>query len=78
MRERHTLPVSERLLMLESEVGRLQSDYESEKGTRARANADILAELKLIRSDVEAMQRKIWMAIGGVGAVTWLIEFLKH
>jgi hypothetical protein len=65
--DRRKLPLNERTLMLEADVSRLQAD-----------NGGILDELKLLRGIVQAMERKIWMAIGAVGAVTWLIQLFKH
>lgn len=74
MRHRTGLPMNERMLMLEGEVGRLQSDYVSEKDTRARANKDLLDEIKGIRTDVNEIQKRMWMAVGAIAMVTWLIQ----
>jgi hypothetical protein len=53
-----------RFCTLESQVKRLVSDAESEKGTRQRANMEISANFEKINRRLTAIERVLWMAFG--------------
>jgi hypothetical protein len=52
----------DRIIRLETRVERIESDIESEKGTRSRANAEIMARLSQV-------EQTVWKGVGAVSAV---------
>lgn len=61
--------------MLETQVGRIESDIESEKGTRSRANADLEIRLR-------SVERSNWMGVGALALLQIILgvilAFAKH
>lgn len=56
--------IDNRVTALEVQVSRIVSDIESEKDTRARANRDVVSELKSIDERLRSIERKAAMLIG--------------
>jgi len=65
-----------RVAVLEAQVGRITSDIESEKGTRARANSEIMETLKDIVRDQRKMEKIIYGGLGGLAALQFIIPLL--
>lgn len=65
-----------RVAVLETQMGRLVSDQESEKGTRSRANDMILSQLKEIVSDQRKIEKIVWTGIGGLAVLQFVIALL--
>lgn len=59
---------------MEAEIGRLQSDRESEKGTRARTNALIHQRLDAIDQQQRKLERIIWMGMGALAALQFILR----
>jgi len=60
----------------ELRLGRIESDIESEKGTRARANSEIIVELKEVRASQIKSDRLIYIGIGVILALEFVIGVL--
>ena len=58
----------------EQQLGRLLSDIESEKGTRARLNAEFTRRLDAIDASQRKLERIIYMAAGGLAVLQYLIS----
>lgn len=69
----------ERLLLLEMRVNRLVSDAESEKRTRAQANADVGMRLDAMDNRLREVERTMWKAAGALGLLLAMLEIsLKY
>jgi len=60
--------IKERIVKLETQVHRFAADLESEKGTRARTNADL--ELRLRKVEVAN-----WKAAGAISVIVVLAQY---
>lgn len=58
-------------------IKRLQSDYESEKGTRVRSNADLTKDIKDVGTRVTNMEKRMYMFLGGLAVISYVIQFVK-
>lgn len=74
-----TLSLLQRTELLEKQVliihyqqQRIVSEVESEKGTRARLNADMLSGVRELEKRVRLLERAIWSGIG----IILFVEFL--
>lgn len=66
--------LGERLVKMELQIGRLVSDYESEKGTRARSVMAIDTTLKDMDLRMRRMERNFYLAAGAVVAADYLFR----
>jgi len=62
-----------RLTVLEVQVKRIVSDIESEKGTRSRAGSDLNARLDQIDHAQRKQERILYIGMGALGALQFLI-----
>lgn len=69
-------PPETRLAILEMQMGRIVSDIESEKGTRARTNEQLFRENKEIRDTQEKHSRMLYMGLGGLMVLQFVIGLL--
>lgn len=69
-------PIDVRVAVLETQVDRIVSDLESEKGTRARVNIEINDKLDKIDDRGRKTERIIWMGLGGLGVLQFVIPVL--
>lgn len=66
----------ERIVRLETQMARIVSDAESEKGTRRRV-ADAIDKRFLVSEErVRQLERTIWMASGTAAGVVAIVVFL--
>lgn len=63
-----------KITQLEAQVGRLASDQESEKGTRARVNAEFTRRLDQIDASQRKLERIIYMGIGGLAVLQFFLS----
>lgn len=63
-----------KIVQMEEQIARLVSDAESEKDTRARANSSITASLKEIELRQSKLERIIYMGLGGLGVLQFLLS----
>lgn len=66
----------ERISRMEQQIGRLVSDYESEKGTRARVNIENNLALKEIDKRIRSIERNLYIAAGAIVAADYLFRML--
>lgn len=69
-------PIEVRLAILETQIERIVSDIESEKGTRARVNSDIIAQLHAIDTTQRKLEKMLWMGIGGLAVLQFLVPMV--
>jgi len=74
MAETETTPV--RLKALELQMGRLESDQDSEKDTRARSNERIFAAIAENNAHLRKMERVVWMGLGALTLLQFVIPLL--
>lgn len=67
-----------KLTQLETQIDRFTSDLESEKATRSRVNSDIMSQLKEIISDQQKSDRIIYMGLGGLAVLQFVVAFVFH
>jgi hypothetical protein len=71
----------QRLIVIETQVGRLLSDHESEKDTRRRFTEYILDKIDVLGKTLDhrlrVLERIIWLAIGGVMVIEFLSKWVK-
>lgn len=65
-----------RVVILETQMARIVSDIESEKDTRARANADFRSEFVGVNQHLAKQDRLFNMAMGAILALQILIPIL--
>lgn len=68
------LALGERLVRMETQIGRLVSDYESEKGTRARTNISVDEKLEALGVRMGRMERNFYLAAGAIVAADYLFR----
>jgi hypothetical protein len=68
--------LSERVVRMETQVGRLVSDAESEKDTRRRVNQDIDKRFTATDARLSKIERTIWTAAGALAVIIFAIEFV--
>jgi hypothetical protein len=61
----------ERVIVLETQVGRIISDIESEKGTRSRTNERLDAR-------IVKLEKSMWMAAGALAFLEFVNMVIKH
>lgn len=71
-------PLSERVAILETQMGRLVSDAESEKDTRRRVSESINQRFIVSEERVRKLEKTIWMASGTVAGVVAIVVFLVN
>ena len=64
--------LEKQILIVHYQQQRIVSEIESEKGTRARLNADMLAGVRELEKRVRLLERAIWSGIG----IILFVEFL--
>ena len=64
-----------KIVQMEEQIARLVSDAESEKDTRSRSNDRITVVLKEIEGRQLKMERIIYMGLGGLGVLQFLLSF---
>lgn len=62
--------LSERIVILETQVHRIVSDIESEKGTRSRANSNLDDRLRKV-------ERTIYLATGGLAVLNIILAWFR-
>jgi hypothetical protein len=73
----HKKDMESRVTILEVQVGRLTSDVESEKATRARSNADLIARFDKLDDRLRISEK--WIAMGaGAIALLQIISWFKN
>lgn len=70
-------PLEQRVVMCELHICRLQSDYESEKRTRAEINKEIFRQLGDNAERTRKIENRIYMAIGALVVVSWVLQILS-
>jgi hypothetical protein len=64
----------------ETRINRIEADIDSEKGTRSRINADIIAEIRVIKNENAKSNKMVHIAMGawfgvqallGLGLAVW-------
>lgn len=76
MSETATKPLETRVTVLEVQYKRIESDIESEKETRARANSALQTNMDGLR-DSQAKNAKVtWILIGGLIVINALLPFI--
>lgn len=73
--EQRTDLLEKKILVLHYQQERLVSDVESEKGTRARLNSDMLAGVRDLEKRVRLLERAIWSGIGVVIFFEFLLKY---
>lgn len=69
----------ERVVRLETQMGRLISHVESEKGTQQRVAESIDKRFVVSEERVRKLEHTIWLAAGAVSVIVMLANmFLKH
>lgn len=74
--EPHEKSVIVRLTVLESRIKRIESDIESEKRTRANANALINAKLDKQSEHMSKQDKIVYIGLGIVGALQFLAPYV--
>lgn len=59
-------------------MGRIVSDIESEKDTRARANHAAMEMLKGIDQSQRKTEKLVWCGLGGLAVLQFIIPLLFH
>jgi hypothetical protein len=65
-----------RVAILETQIGRISSDIESEKGTRARINDRIMESLSTIDAAQRKTEKILWTGLGALGVLQFVIPLL--
>jgi hypothetical protein len=68
--------LSERVVRVETQMGRLVSDAESEKDTRRRVNQSIDQRFAATDLRLNKIERTIWTAAGALAVIIFVIEFV--
>ncbi len=55
-------------------MDRIVADIESEKGTRSRANSDILSEIRVIKLDQRKADKILYGAMGGLAVLQFVLS----
>lgn len=63
-----------KLAQLEGQMSRFAEDLESEKGTRARVNAEFTRQLSQIDTNQRRMERIIYMGLGGLAVLQFFLS----
>lgn len=66
--------MQERVTRLETQMGRIVSDIESEKRTRAEVNKFFMVRLDGIADRIGGIEKKIYMAAGAIGLISLAIQ----
>lgn len=69
-------PLETRVTVLEVQFGRIVSDIESEKETRARANSALQDNVDSLRNDQLKNAKVTWILIGGLIVINVLLPFI--
>ena len=78
-RRKEHADLSERVVRLETQLGRLVSDSESEKDTRRRVNEHFEKKLDSFNERMRKIEHSIWMAAGAVGILVLIVNIaVKH
>lgn len=67
-------PLETRVAVLEVQVGRIVSDIESEKATRARVNEDIIDKLDKMDTAQRRTEKILYMGLGALA----VLQFILH
>ena len=78
MEERRKDEMSERVIRLEMQVGRLVSDAESEKETRRRVADAINTRFVVSEDRVRDVERTIWRAAGAITVISALVVIVVN
>lgn len=70
--------VEAKLAVMRVKIERIESDIESEKGTRARANEAIHRKLETIQDTQSATNKIVSMMMGGLMVLQVVLQFLRH
>lgn len=62
--------------IMDLKIGRIVSDIESEKDTRARVNEDWKHDLMVIRKDLRAIEKNVWIGIGIITTLQFIVPLL--
>lgn len=65
-----------RMTKVELQVGRIASDIESEKDSRARANSEILSQLRAIDTAQRKQEKMLWGGAGGLAVLQFLVPMV--
>lgn len=65
-----------RIAVLETQMGRIVSDIESEKETRARVNSDIMIALKEHSEAQSRTDKILYMGLGGLATLQFVLTLL--
>ena len=67
-----------RISVLELQVERVKSDFESERLERVRTQGEIYRELEKIGDKQDGTNRILWMMAGGLVVLQVVLQFVKH
>lgn len=65
-----------RIAILETQMGRIVSDIESEKDTRARVNSEIMESLRAIDSAQRKTEKIIWSGLGALAVLQFALSVI--
>lgn len=72
----HRLVIAEKeILIINTQLGRIISDIESEKATRARTSAAHTESLEALDKRLRVVEKSIWIAFGILAAIQVLLKF---
>jgi regulator of replication initiation timing len=69
---------SERIGTLEANIGEIFRQLEDMKRARSEMNAYLTSALEKLDNRMRAVERYIWLGIGGLGALQVIIAILKR
>lgn len=76
--ERIKLPIGERVLLVEGDLGSLNESHKQEKEDREKSAEVLAAKLDSLKDELHALQIRLAWVIGIGAGVTWVIEiFVK-
>ena len=76
-RRKDDLEVWKRLVALETQMGRLMSHLESEKGTQERIADRIDERFSVANNRISKLEHTIWLASGAVALIVLLVNVLE-
>jgi hypothetical protein len=74
---RGELKFANHVVDIRHQQGRFESDIESEKGSRARANSETTQTLAAMDARLRVVERSVWLGTGGIIAVQIAIAYFS-
>lgn len=67
--------VEKEILVINTQLGRIVSDIESEKATRARVSASHTSSLEALEKRLRIVEKSIWIGFGALAAIQVFLKF---